>query len=240
MGGAGRLLAAGLRARHSLRMRKSDRIKELADGVRALELLARHAPIELPDFARLAMLPHTPAAALVQAFEQSGYVRRVPGGSLLALTMLGLTLVASDNPAGALVARAAGTIGSLGRAGGRTATLSIRRGGQMLVCLSSDPAADGLVGTRRPVNACPQGLTQITGAAMLDGDTIAIPVFVDDGVAGVLSFHGMADRSPSERDTLVRLLANEAHRLVTFLSDRRGAHPFLARTAAAVPAARLH
>jgi hypothetical protein len=222
-------------------MRECERVKGLVDGVRALETFARHAPLDVHEFARRIIMPVPAAAGLIEAFEQSGYVRRTPHGSLFVLTMLGLTLVAGDNLTGALVARAAGSVDSLGRAGNYPATLSIRRGRQMLFCLCSQPViGDIAVGTRHAISACPEGLVQFSADAILHGDRVIVPVLANHNTVGVLSFHGTAKCSEGEREFLFRLLADEAHRLARSMFDWRAVGPVATIAPVAEAAVRAH
>ena len=68
----------------------------LARGLRTLELLARDAPLDLTDFAARNGLTLDDAAALLAAFERSGYVRRLSQGSHYVLTRLALRIFCSD------------------------------------------------------------------------------------------------------------------------------------------------
>ncbi|MEO5640851.1 MAG: hypothetical protein ABIQ98_03680 [Sphingomicrobium sp.] len=75
---------------------------DLASGLRALEMLAAHAPLDLARFAALNRLSDEQALALIGAFEQSGYVERVGCQSLFVLTPLALDLVPPTNAAARL------------------------------------------------------------------------------------------------------------------------------------------
>lgn len=79
----------------------------LASGLRALEVLAAHAPLELRAFAALSRLSIGEAVAFLSAFEQTGYVARVDatqvnGDALFVLTPLALDLVPYANAAARL------------------------------------------------------------------------------------------------------------------------------------------
>lgn len=79
-------------------------IAGLADGLRALEVLARHAPIDTAGFAHAASLEGQAAAALVELFQHEGYIVRLSHGALLVLTPMALEI--------ALAGAAAATRGS--------------------------------------------------------------------------------------------------------------------------------
>ena len=69
-------------------------IEELRIGLRALSVLARNAPLDLADFARLNDLTQPDAAGIVAVFESFGYVRLLVEQALLEATPMALALVA--------------------------------------------------------------------------------------------------------------------------------------------------
>ena len=75
-------------------MFSSAEIEELRIGLRALSVLARNAPLDLADFARLNDLPQPDAAEIVAVFESFGYVRLHVEQALLEVTPMALSLVA--------------------------------------------------------------------------------------------------------------------------------------------------
>lgn len=77
-------------------MRRLDTMRGLVDGVRALETLARFAPLSIDDFARAATLTPTKAERLMDAFRQAGYVERSAQAELYVLTPLALALVPAE------------------------------------------------------------------------------------------------------------------------------------------------
>ena len=76
----------------------------LSRGLRALELLARHAPLDIDGFARLAGLSVADGAIMMGAFEESGYVRRTPGPGLCVPTELALDRMVSHKGSRHLIA----------------------------------------------------------------------------------------------------------------------------------------
>ena len=83
-------------------MSVAPRTSSLSCGLRALELLAVHAPIDLGGFAELSGISPDDALALLSAFEQTGYVARIPECALFVLTPLALNSVPPGKPAGRL------------------------------------------------------------------------------------------------------------------------------------------
>jgi len=78
-------------------MRVTSGADDLTNGLRALETLAAHAPLDLDRFAALNGLKVEEAIALIGAFEQTGYVERVGRDALYVLTPLALDLVPPIN-----------------------------------------------------------------------------------------------------------------------------------------------
>ena len=68
--------------------------EELRIGLRALCVLARNAPLELAEFAKLNDLPQHDAAEIVAVFESFGYVRLLVEQELLEITPMAFALVA--------------------------------------------------------------------------------------------------------------------------------------------------
>lgn len=74
-------------------MRRLDTMRGLVDGVRALETLARFAPLSIDEFARAATLTPSKAEQLMETFRHAGYVERSPHAELYVLTPLAMALV---------------------------------------------------------------------------------------------------------------------------------------------------
>lgn len=62
-------------------------------GLRALTLLARRGPMDLPRFARSVRLTPRQAALLIAIFEGDGLVRREPGAAEFVATPLARALI---------------------------------------------------------------------------------------------------------------------------------------------------
>lgn len=65
----------------------------LASGLRALGVIARHAPVAIEDLARLSGTTSHEAKALVETFVQQGYAVRFADTASYILTDLALPLV---------------------------------------------------------------------------------------------------------------------------------------------------
>jgi DNA-binding IclR family transcriptional regulator len=66
--------------------------KGLAHGLRALRLFARLSPVDLAGFASAGRLELGHAQALLSAFEEGGYIKRVPDSELLVLSAMAMEL----------------------------------------------------------------------------------------------------------------------------------------------------
>jgi DNA-binding IclR family transcriptional regulator len=75
---------------------------ELAAGLRALTVLAAHAPLDMERFARLNRLSLQRAQAFMQTYEICGYARRNERGELYCLTPLAISVIALGQPGGLL------------------------------------------------------------------------------------------------------------------------------------------
>lgn len=67
----------------------------LTSGLRALGVLARYAPVDIDDLARLSGTTAHQALTLVETFVQQGYAARFKDTPLYVLTELALPLVPS-------------------------------------------------------------------------------------------------------------------------------------------------
>lgn len=65
----------------------------LVEGLRALELLARLAPVGLEAYAKAGRFSIDEANALIETFESDGYVKRLPQGDLYMLKPFASALV---------------------------------------------------------------------------------------------------------------------------------------------------
>lgn len=68
----------------------------LAEGLRALELLARLAPVGLEAYAKAGRFQLEEASALIETFETGGYVKRLPCDDLYVLQPLATDFIFSE------------------------------------------------------------------------------------------------------------------------------------------------
>jgi hypothetical protein len=221
-------------------MQDAGEIKMLADGLRALDRLARVAPVDLAGFAEAIGLSLPNAAALLETFEQSGYAATVPHGQLYVPTRLTLEIFAHANPLGALATIAIDPVAALARELDAAATLSIRRGAEMLCCVAShalDASSlrpggrqglqDGIVGLLQLACAQslahdPAGLSIVRAGegidrAMAAHDTVAVPVVTDQNDVAVLAVH--ADDVAARAPALVPAMRRAAQAIVRAQRD---------------------
>ena len=76
----------------------------LIDGLRMLWGLAQCTPLELSDFAEMNALSTDDAARFMNAFEQCGYVYRLPSNEQYELTPQAVSIVGSIDQSRALTA----------------------------------------------------------------------------------------------------------------------------------------
>lgn len=69
----------------------------LAEGLRALELLARLAPVGLETYAKAGRFKIDEASVLIETFETGGYVKRLPRGDLYVLQPIATELVSAHH-----------------------------------------------------------------------------------------------------------------------------------------------
>ncbi len=190
-------------------MGRSNVLNDLADGLGALELFARVAPIDVMGYARAGRFGVGAARALMETFEAGGYIKRVPLGDLFVLHPMAMKLVLTHNLIGTLVARAIPRVKALGIAMGVPAALSIRRGTGTLCVLASESDPRLTVGAITPLLGstigevfsafnderrfgCRDRLREQgygLGGSDEGGLTLAIPLLVQKQPVAVLSAH---------------------------------------------------
>lgn len=114
----------------------------LERGLRALAIVADHAPVDIATLARIQNSDIDHARALMHIFVSDGYARpltedNLTDQSLFVLTPLAIGMVESRNYAGNAVGLAMDMIEMLSLRLACPTALSIRRGGSMLTCIAS-------------------------------------------------------------------------------------------------------
>lgn len=205
----------------------------LTKGLRALDALAAHAPLDVAEFASAVRMSLAEAAELLETFECHGYARQVPGGSLFVLTRFALRLVAGASLAGRLVSEAIEPIVATGDRIGQIVAISIPRGSTLVCCAVSrqPPGSDVRPGMHRTWSTAP-----------LTGTELAVPVIHDGEAIAVLSVH-FADPTGAAHQAAMRAeLERLASQLLNSLAGHvaRPASPTKRPSAAACQSALLH